>query len=228
VVALIVVFLVLTALTVDFFHHRHSIQLAGRKAPTIAIKAVHLPNLDEHVPHGTFVAPGHTWLAIEHGGNEVMVGADPIATRVLGEIDAVALKNAGDHVARGEVIATLRRADRSIELRSAVEGVIAAVNAKPDSDPDMLRRDPYGDGWLYRIEVQGLAAQLTEMHMGEDAAEFLARELGRLRDAVAKASGAHGVGATLADGGPIAQGAMVAVDDAGFAQIAREIFNPAR
>jgi glycine cleavage system H protein len=227
VVALIVVFLVLTALTVDFFYHRHSIQMAAARAPTISVKAVHLPNIEEHLPHGTFVAPGHTWLAIEHEGNEVLVGADPIATRVLGEIDVVTLRDAGTHVKRGEVIATLRRGDRQVELRSAVEGTIAAVNAKPDVDPDMLRRDPYGDGWLYRIEVDGLAGQLKDMHMGEDAVEYLARELGRLRDAVAKASGEHGVGATLADGGPIAEGAMVAVDDAGFAQIAREIFNPA-
>ena len=224
-VALAIVFLVLFFLTVDFFYQRWSIQREAARTPASAGKAVHLP-LVEHIPHGTFVAPGHTWLTLDHAGNEVTVGADPIATGLLGEIDSLELKGAGARVERGEVIATIKRGARTIELRSAIEGVIEAVNARTEQDPDMLRRDPFGDGWLYRIRAEGLAGQLKDTKIGEEAALYLARELGRLRDAIAKVSGAQGVGATLADGGPIAEGAMVTVDDASFAKVVAEIFDP--
>lgn len=225
-VALAIVFLVLIFLTTDFFYQRWSIRREAAQAPASLGKSIHLPAIEGHVPHGTFVAPGHTWLALEHGGNEVLVGADPIATGVLGEIDAVELKPAGAKIKKGEVIATIKRGTRTIELRSAVEGIIEAVNARTEGEPDVMRRDPFGDGWLYRVHADDLASQLRDSHIGEDAAQYLTRELGRLRDAIAKVSGAQGVGATLADGGPIAEGAMVPVDDASFNQVAAEIFDP--
>jgi glycine cleavage system H protein len=228
VVALSIVAIVLVFLTTDFFYQRWAIRRAAATTPLSIGKAVHLPRLDEHVPRGRFVAAGHTWLALEDEGEEVLVGATPIATKVLGEIDRVELKAAGTSIKEGEVIATLRRNGRRIELRSAVDGVIEAVNEHPERDPDMLRRDPFGDGWLYRVKVHGLAARLKDMHLGEDATLFLARELGRLRDAVAKVGNAQGVGATLADGGPIAEGAMVVIEDTAFDRIAAEIFDPAR
>ncbi len=226
-VALFIVFIVLLFLTTDFFYQRWAIRRAAARAPAGIEKAVHLP-LIEGVPHGRIVAPGHTWLALEEGGGEVVIGADPIATKVLGEIDRVELKAPGARIAKGEVSATILRNGRRIDLRSAVEGVIEAVNETPERDPDILRRDPFDDGWLYRVKAHDLAAQLRDAHIGEDAAEFLSSEIGRLRDALAKAGGAQGVGATLADGGPIAEGAMVPVDDRAFAQIAADIFDPAR
>lgn len=225
-VALAIVFLVLAFLTADFFYQRWAIHREAARAPASLGKAIHLPAIEGHVPHGTFVAPGHTWLALEHGGDQVLVGADPIATGVLGEIDAVELKAAGVTIKKGDVIATIKRGARTIELHSAVAGVIESVNARTDREPDVLRRDPFGDGWLYRLRADDLAAQLRDSHIGEDAALYLSRELGRLRDAVAKVSGAQGVGATLADGGPIAEGAMVPVDDASFNKVAAEIFDP--
>lgn len=224
-VALSIVTLVLLFLTVDFFYQRWSLRRAAARAPALVARAVHLPAHAEHVPQGLFVAPGHTWLAIEESG-EVVVGADPIAATMMGDLDHVELKPAGARVRPGEVLATLEKGDRRIELRSAVEGVIEAVNTDPERDPDTLRRDPFGNGWLYRIRPAGLASRLKDMNIGGDAATFMARELGRMRDALARAGGSA-VGPTLADGGPIAAGAAVPVDDETFDEIAALLFDTA-
>jgi glycine cleavage system H protein len=228
VVALSIVFLVLLFLTVDFFYHHAVIRRAAARTPIVATRAVHLPAIRAHaVPHAYFIDSGHTWLALEQSG-EVMMGADAIATTLLGEIDEVELKPAGARIAPGDVVATIRRGGRSIELASPVEGVIESVNLDPTHDPDVLRRDPYADGWLYRLKTEGIAGQLGDLHVGEEAALFLSRELDRVRAAIEREAGAAAADAGRAEGGGLAEGAAVSMGDTAFERIVKEIFGQPR
>jgi glycine cleavage system H protein len=105
----------------------------------------------------SYYTPGHMWLR-PMSLETVRVGVDDIAQRVLPEIDAIALPEAGTRVRAGEPIADLRFADGHITLRAPVAGTIAAANPRLVNAPVLLHRDPYRRGWF--VDITSDAARL--------------------------------------------------------------------
>lgn len=102
----------------------------------------------------------HEWV---RPGNEsvVRIGVTEYATEQLGDIVYVQLPEVGESVSAGDACGELESTKSTSDLLAPVTGVIAAVNDAVAEAPESINSDPYGDGWLFEIEVS------SEEELGE-------------------------------------------------------------
>lgn len=200
-VFLLVVLTVILLLVADYMLHRR--EAPARVRETRRERAPQVEPAPDEVPPDAFVGPGHAWLRLEHSG-QVTLGADRLASMLLGDPNQVFIRAAKSEVRRGEPLVELRSGDRSLSLTSPVDGTIVEVNRKATADPSRVASDPFGAGWLVKLAPENLGAQIKNLVVGEEAVSWMRQELRRLRDTLALLSGwtSRVEGAPrLADGG---------------------------
>lgn len=95
----------------------------------------------------------HVWVRAGNA-NTVRVGITDAAAEDLGDIVNVSLPTVGQEVAAEDVCVELDSTKLSMaEVFSPVSGVIVAVNENLDESPEIVNADPYGDGWLFEVEL---------------------------------------------------------------------------
>jgi len=108
-------------------------------------------------PNDRLYSESHEWVRIE--GTTATVGITQYAQEQLGDVVFVELPAVGRGVAKGEAIGTIESVKAVSELFSPVAGTVSAVNAELESRPELVNQDPYGGGWLVRLEVAAGAAE---------------------------------------------------------------------
>jgi glycine cleavage system H protein len=94
----------------------------------------------------------HEWV---REGNEstVRVGVTAYAAEQLGDIVFVSLPEVGDTVASGDACGELESTKSVADVLSPVAGTVSGVNPLLEGSPETVGSDPYGDGWLFELEV---------------------------------------------------------------------------
>jgi len=124
-----------------------------------------------------FHAPNHTWLALR-GPAELAVGIDALAQELLPSVTAVELPRPGTFVRRGEPVAILHAGGRSVPVAAPVNGMIVRRNAQVEREPGVVKREPYGAGWLFSLTPSDTS--YTALPAANDAAAWFDREQARL------------------------------------------------
>jgi len=104
------------------------------------------------VPDRMRYHPGHAWCLTERKGVE-RVGIDDFAARLVGRIDSIELPRPGQWLRQGQKAWSFTRNGEKTEMAAPVEGEVLKTNEEVLRDPSLLRRDPYGAGWLMTLEV---------------------------------------------------------------------------
>lgn len=118
-----------------------------------------------HLPDELYYQPeDHLWVRLE--GKLARVGVDDVAQRSAGKVSAVRLKPAGRPITAGKPFGTMEAGKYVGPLKAPVAGQVVEVNAEAMSQPGLLNRDPYGDGWLVVIEVADPAQELAGLIHG--------------------------------------------------------------
>ncbi|HHY34193.1 MAG TPA: glycine cleavage system protein GcvH [Firmicutes bacterium] len=94
----------------------------------------------------------HEYARVE--GNQVVVGVTDYAQDQLGDIVYVELPEIGREVKAGEVFSTVESVKAVSDCYAPVSGKIVKVNEKVQDSPDLLNKDPYGEGWIAVIEMK--------------------------------------------------------------------------
>ena len=103
----------------------------------------------------------HEWLTVD--GKTATVGITDFAQSQLGDVVFLELPAAGRKLTTGEAFGVVESVKAASDLYSPVAGRIAAVNEKLAAHPELLNSDPYGDGWILKIELSGeLPADLLD------------------------------------------------------------------
>jgi glycine cleavage system H protein len=97
----------------------------------------------------------HEWLRRENDGS-VTVGITDHAATALGDLVYVELPEVGQDLEIGGEMAVVESVKAASDVYSPVNGSIAAVNEDLSDDPEKINADPYGDGWIVRMEVGDL------------------------------------------------------------------------
>jgi glycine cleavage system H protein len=84
-------------------------------------------------------------------GGRVRIGITDLGARLAGEFFAFMPKPVGTHVGRGESFGLVEMAKALRAVRSAVSGVVVAVNAAVVAEPGRINDAPYGDGWMIEV-----------------------------------------------------------------------------
>ncbi len=97
----------------------------------------------------------HEWHKPQHNG--VTLGLTRYAVDALTDVTYVELPDAGTELAAGDSIGEVESVKTTSDIYSAVGGKVTEVNQKALDDPSLLNSDPFGDGWLIRIETTDLS-----------------------------------------------------------------------
>lgn len=97
----------------------------------------------------------HEWVRID--GDVAYIGITEFAQRELGDIVYVDITSLGKEVSKEAVFGTVEAVKTVSDLFMPVTGTLLEVNAKLDSQPELVNTDPYGDGWMVKITPQNAA-----------------------------------------------------------------------
>lgn len=93
----------------------------------------------------------HEWLKVE--GKTATIGITDFAQSELGDIVFVELEPADSEVDQDDVFGTVEAVKTVSELYMPVSGRITAVNEDLDGHPELVNEDPYGAGWMIKVEL---------------------------------------------------------------------------
>ncbi|MFI4972482.1 MAG: glycine cleavage system protein GcvH [Hyphomicrobiales bacterium] len=103
----------------------------------------------------------HEWVMVD--GKTATVGITDFAQSQLGDVVFLELPNAGRKVAERESFGVVESVKAASDLYSPVAGRITAVNEKLAGKPELINSDPYGEGWILKLELSGdLPADLLD------------------------------------------------------------------
>ena len=117
-------------------------------------------------PEGILCARSHEYL-LEDELNFI-VGITDYALEQLGDIVFVELPEVGSFFEKGEVFATIESVKAATEVYMPVNGTIVEINEKLIEAPEILNNDPFGDGWLVKIESETAALDSGDLLEYED------------------------------------------------------------
>lgn len=103
------------------------------------------------VPEALKYSRDHEWLRSE-ADDTLVIGITDHAQQALGELVYVELPETGRSVAAGDALAVVESTKAASDVYAPVSGTVVAVNKALDQDPGLVNSQPYGDGWLLRLE----------------------------------------------------------------------------
>ncbi|MCE4614700.1 MAG: glycine cleavage system protein GcvH [Desulfurococcales archaeon] len=93
----------------------------------------------------------HEWIKIE--GDTGITGITDYAQKELQDITYVELPDVGIQVSQGEEISTVESVKHTSPIYSPASGEIIEVNERLEDEPDIINKDPYREGWIFKIKL---------------------------------------------------------------------------
>jgi glycine cleavage system H protein len=118
---------------------------------------------ESNIPSELRYTRSHEWVRGLANG-QVEVGITDHAQEALGDLMSVEVPQPERRVSAGEACAVVESVKAASDVHSPVAGRIVAANAELAQRPELLNQDPYGKGWLMRVEIDpsaGAPALLT-------------------------------------------------------------------
>jgi glycine cleavage system H protein len=106
-----------------------------------------------NIPDGLKYTKDHEWVKIE--GKTATVGITEFAQSELGDIVYVDITTVGQQVAEHAVFGTVEAVKTVSDLFMPVSGKVLEVNAVLEANPEKVNDDPYGEGWMIKLEITG-------------------------------------------------------------------------
>lgn len=113
------------------------------------------------------------WVRLE--GNIALVGISDYAQKKLRSIVNIELPSVGKYVRRGESIATIESIKAIADLYAPLSGKIVDVNNDLIMHPEYINEDPYGKGWIIKLEVDNIN-EVSNLLIPEKYVEKIMRE----------------------------------------------------
>jgi glycine cleavage system H protein len=106
-----------------------------------------------NIPDGLLYTKDHEWVKID--GKNATIGITDFAQGELGDIVYVDISSVGKQIAEHEVFGTVEAVKTVSDLFMPVSGKVLEVNPELDASPEKVNEDPYGSGWMIKMEVTG-------------------------------------------------------------------------
>jgi glycine cleavage system H lipoate-binding protein len=171
------------------------------------------------VPENVRYHAGHTW-ALSESKELVRVGMDDFASKLVGKIDSITLPQRGRWVRQGQKIWTILRDGKSVDMVSPIEGTVTDINEAVMKDPNLARKDPYGDGWLLTVQAPDSKINFRNLLGGALARLWTEESALRLRKKMPIAMAS----ALAQDGGVAVDDIVAHMPDQDWATLTREFF----
>ena len=112
------------------------------------------------IPEGLKYTKEHEWVSST--GNVYTMGITDFAQGALGDIVYVQLPKVGEVLSAGKVCGEVESTKSVSEIFAAVSGAVIEINNALSQNPELLNSDPYGAGWLVKVEISSEPTELLD------------------------------------------------------------------
>ncbi|MBP8790046.1 MAG: glycine cleavage system protein GcvH [Breznakibacter sp.] len=123
-----------------------------------------------NIPENLKYTKDHEWVTVS--GNIATVGVTDFAQGELGDIVFVEIETEGEDLEKEEVFGTIEAVKTVSDLFMPLSGKIIEVNPELESTPELVNKEPYGEGWMIKIEISN-PAELEELLDAKQYAELI-------------------------------------------------------
>lgn len=98
-----------------------------------------------------YYSKNHEWFFVDE--NLITIGITPFALENLGEVLYLDLPEDGQNTFPGQIIGSIESVRKIHDIISSITGTVLEINLNLLEDPSLLNDDPFGDGWLFEVEL---------------------------------------------------------------------------
>jgi glycine cleavage system H protein len=117
------------------------------------------------IPEDLLYTKDHEWLRIE--GDTAFIGVTDFAQSELGDVVFIEVETVGEVLEQEEALGTIEAVKTVSDVFMPVAGEVLEFNELVKDTPDLVNKDPYGDGWIVKIKITE-PAQLSELMNAEN------------------------------------------------------------
>ena len=130
--------------------------------------------MSDNIPSDLRYTKSHEWVRSGENGS-VEIGISEHAQSALGDLVFVEVPEVGRTVKAGEACAVVESVKAASDVYSPVTGKVTASNSALAGQPELLNQDPYGAGWMFRVQTTA-APDDAALMSAADYAKYLADE----------------------------------------------------
>jgi glycine cleavage system H protein len=133
------------------------------------------------IPQGIFFNKHHVWTHLGESG-AAKVGLDDFLQHVTGNVKFSSLKNPGETIRKGDLMTEIIQNGKHLRVYSPISGEILNTNVDLQETPEILSKDPYDNGWIYKIKPSNWVKETKTYLLAEEATKWSANEFLRFKD----------------------------------------------
>jgi glycine cleavage system H protein len=126
-----------------------------------------------NIPQELRYTKEHEWVLLDDG--VVIIGITDFAQTELGDIVYVELPTVGTELAAMEAYGNVESVKSVSDLYCPVAGTVADINTRLGDSPELMNSDPYGEGWLIRMEPKDVS-EVSQLLTPEEYADYIGAE----------------------------------------------------
>ena len=123
-----------------------------------------------NIPANLKYSNDHEWVRVE--GNEAFVGITDFAQGQLGDIVFVDVPTVGESLGQNEVFGSIEAVKTVSDAFLPVSGEILEFNEALENDPALVNKDPYGEGWIIKVNMAN-PAEVDTLRSADDYAKLV-------------------------------------------------------
>ncbi len=104
-----------------------------------------------NIPDNLLYTEDHEWVRLD--GDYAFVGITDYAQKELGDIVFVEVETEDEDLEQGETFGTIEAVKTVSDMFMPVSGKVIEFNAGLEDDPEVINKDPYGDGWIIKLQI---------------------------------------------------------------------------
>ena len=112
------------------------------------------------IPENLKYTKDHEWIRVEEGF--AYVGVTDFAQGELGDVVFVEIETEGENLDKEEVFGTIEAVKTVSDIFMPISGEVLEINSKIEDEPELVNKDPYGEGWLIKISIAD-SSELDEL-----------------------------------------------------------------
>ncbi len=117
-----------------------------------------------NIPENLLYTKSHEWIRVE--GETGFIGVSDFAQSELGDVVFVEVETVGETLDREEALGTIEAVKTVTDVYMPVGGEVLEFNEKVKETPDLINKDPYGEGWIVKIKISN-PAELNDLMNAE-------------------------------------------------------------
>jgi glycine cleavage system H protein len=123
-----------------------------------------------NIPENLKYSSDHEWIKVE--GDVAWVGITEFAQGELGDVVFVEVETEGETLAKGETFGTIEAVKTVSDMYMPVGGEVIEFNGELESTPELINKDPYGEGWVIKVQIEN-PGELDELLSAEDYGKLI-------------------------------------------------------